>query len=148
MVLWRPLLMFRPGHIEFGHWWFELGDDRDAASESYGWWPQRMGEGWRRLFDLFLGVPGELNGRTMYPTGRNNQDVYHGWQDDVTEVFHPAVAANDQRTEQDIEACLRQFAVNYQGKWQWIFDWGQNCHSFQIAAMRHCRLERGPSVND
>ena len=28
------------GDDKYGHWWFEIGDIRDADSESYGWWPE------------------------------------------------------------------------------------------------------------
>ena len=116
-----------------GHWWFEIGEPDDAASESYGWWPQTQ----VRLQDVLLGVVGELN------NGLNShippRDPHHG--EIADEEFHPLVEKEDRRTDQEIENCLREFAANYSGKWQWLIGWGQNCHTFQRAAMRHCRLQ-------
>lgn len=148
LTLWGPLLTLRAGEIDYGHWWFELGDRRDPASESYGWWPGRtLRLGWRSLTDVLFGLPGELNGRTLYPAGRADRDPHHDDEDDtLDEAFYVAVAADDPRTDREIEDCLRQFALNYQGKWQWFFGWGKNCHTFQRAAMKHCRVKRGPST--
>src|SRR5437870_1691231 len=104
LTLWRilrPLLACRPGDIDCGHWWFEFGDPRSPTSESYGWWPSRWSDGWRLLWEILFGVPGDLNGRTLYPAGVNNRDPHHGEAADV--VFYPAVGANDNRTEAQIE---------------------------------------------
>jgi hypothetical protein len=143
--LWRilrPLLAFRPGEMDCGHWWFEFGNPRSRASESYGWWPTRWPGGWRLIWEILWGVPGQLNGTTLYPAGLNNRDPHHG--DDADEVYYAAVGPGDGRTDAEIQECLRRFARAYQGKWQWFFGLGQDCQSFQKAAMKHCRLLRGP----
>jgi hypothetical protein len=146
LKLWRvlrPLLAFRPEDIDCGHWWFEIGEARSSTSESYGWWPSRWPGGWRLLWEILFGVPGDLNGQTLYPTGVNTRDPHHG--DDADEVFNAAVL-NDPRADEEIVQCLRLFANAYRGKWQWFFGFGQHCQSFQMAAMKHCRLKRGPSL--
>jgi len=116
---------------KYGHWWFELN-----GTESYGWWPKYPVSG---TMETFLGVEGELNGITSF-VGRINRDPHHGEQAD--EEFHPSTDAGDNRTESEIMDCLRAFALSYAGKWQWFFGFGQNCHTFQSAAMRHCKLRR------
>src|SRR5712691_8020376 len=55
LTLWGPVLQFRLGDIDYGHWWFEIGDRRDPASESYGWWPKTLGRSWRLLRDTLIG---------------------------------------------------------------------------------------------
>ncbi len=140
----RPLLTCRPGDVDPGHWWFEIGDPRSPTSESYGWWPSRWPNGWRLLWDILCGVPGNLNGTILFPAGVHNRDPHHG--DAADEVFYPAVLLNDGRTDAQIELCLQTFANAYKGKWQWLFGFGQNCHTFQKAAMKHCRLKRDPIV--
>lgn len=132
---------------KFGHWWFEIGDPRDPSSESYGWWPKELGQGWRLLPRTMIGVPGELNGQTLYPTGRQDRDPHHDDSvDEIDDAFHAAVDPSDPRDDAQIMNCLRQFARSYAGKWQWCFGLGQNCHTFQKAAMKHCRLKRGPGA--
>ncbi|HEV3261201.1 MAG TPA: hypothetical protein VG013_30390 [Gemmataceae bacterium] len=131
---------------KYGHWWFEIGDRRDPSSESYGWWPQNLGTWVRLVWGTLSGVPGELNGQTLYPTGRADRDPHHDDEDDIDDVFHPKVAALDRRTDQEIHDCLRRFARTYTGKWQWTCGYGKNCRTFQTAAMKHCGLRRGPSA--
>jgi hypothetical protein len=115
------------GDDKYGHWWFEMGD------ESYGWWPKdHVG-----LKNTFFGTDGELNGQTNFD-GDPTQDPHHG--DDAEEQFHPTVDCSDPRTDEDIQACLRAFANSYSGSWSWPL--GQNCHSFQEAAMNHCLLSK------
>jgi len=67
------------------------------------------------------------------------RDPHHG-EEGVDEECFPLVADDDFRTDNDIANCLRDFAANYSGKWQWVLGWGQNCHTFQSAALSHCRL--------
>jgi hypothetical protein len=121
------------GDGKAGHWWFELGPADWSNSESYGWWPECQVSRVR----MFIGVKGLLN------DGLNRQlparDPHHGEIGD--EEFHPLVGDDDLRTDDEIAACLREFARNYSGRWQWFFGWGQNCHTFQRAALRHCGLK-------
>lgn len=113
---------------KYGHWWFEIG-----GTESYGWWPKYPVGAW----DTLLGVDGELNGTTTF-LGQATRDPHHG--DEADEEFHPIVDPNDTRSEIQIMDCLRKFAISYSGKWQWALGFGQNCHTFQEAAMTHCKL--------
>ncbi len=123
------------GDEKFGHWWFEIGDAIDSGSESYGWWPEHpVG-----LAAAIHGVPGELNGQTSF-RGTLTRDPHHG--DEAEEEFQPLVAASDPRTDDQIADCLRGFARSYAGEWRWAFGYGQNCHSFQGQAMRHCGLRK------
>ena len=116
-----------------GHWWFEIGPADTENSESYGWWPKNQVS----LVEIFTGVEGELN------DGLNSQlparDPHHGETGD--EEFHPLVRDDDLRADEEIANCLREFARNYSGRWQWLFGWGRNCHTFQRAALRHCGLQ-------
>ena len=112
---------------KYGHWWFEMGH------ESYGWWPKHPVGSWNTL----IGVAGELNGTTSF-NGRATRDPHHG--DEADEEFHPIVDSDDKRAESSIMDCLRKFALSYSGDWRWTFGLGQNCHTFQEAAMRHCKL--------
>jgi hypothetical protein len=115
-----------------GHWWFEIGDPATTDAESYGWYPKVP----LRPIDVFIGVPGELNDGLN--GARPARDPHHG--EEADEKFYPLVLDQDERTDEDIEDCLREFAMTYSGKWQWLLGWGQNCHTFQRAAFRHCRL--------
>lgn len=114
----------------YGHWWFEIEGD-----ESYGWYPsQPVG-----LIDTLLGTDGELNGQTEYP-GTKTEDPHHG--DSADEEFHPVTSDDDKRTDAQIQECLRNFSSSYSGEWRWTFGAGQNCHTFQEAAMKHCKLQK------
>ncbi len=122
---------------KYGHWWFEIGDPTDPNSESYGWWPL----GPVGPAGTFAGAQGELNGQTNF-RGRPTRDPHHG--DDADEEFHPLVPESDPRTDDEIADCLRSFARAYNGEWRWTFGKGQNCHTFQEQAMKHCRLRKRP----
>lgn len=113
---------------KYGHWWFEID-----GKESYGWWP-KAGVG---LKETFGGTDGELNGQSNFG-GTSTTDPHHG--DSAGEQFHPTVKADDPRTDEQIKQCLRNFANSYSGGWRWTFGAGQNCHTFQEAAMEHCGL--------
>jgi hypothetical protein len=118
------------GDDKYGHWWIEID-----GTESYGWWPKtHVG-----LRDTFGGTDGELNGQTTYH-GTPTRDPHHG--DDAEEEFHPVVCGDDTRTDEEIKNCLRAFARSYSGGWRWTFGAGQNCHTFQQAAMEHCKLQK------
>jgi len=120
---------------KYGHWWFEIEDD-----ESYGWYPKKWTVG---LKDTLLGTDGELNGQTEY-FGTMMLDPHHG--DSADEEFHPVTSADDKRTDAQIQECLRNFSSSYSGEWRWTFGAGQNCHTFQEAAMKHCRLQKPKKV--
>ena len=124
----------RPGASDkYGHWWIEIGDPMSVNLESYGWWPRdRVG-----LRDALAGVQGELNGQTSF-AGEPSRDPHHG--DVGGDTFHPFVLGSDSRSDSEIAECLREFARSYSGEWKWVIGWGQNCHSFQKEAFRHCRL--------
>ena len=115
---------------KYGHWWFEID-----GTESYGWWPK----GHVGLKSTLGGTDGELNGQSSFG-GTATQDPHHG--DASDEDFQPAVAGSDTRPDSEIKDCLRAFAKSYSGGWRWTFGAGQNCHTFQEAAMEHCKLER------
>ncbi len=119
----------------YGHWWFEIGSPSDPASESYGWWPKWPVD----VRGMFVGVDGELNGRTHFG-GSAVRDVHHG--DDADQQFHPVVPLWDSRSDEEIAQCLRDFAHSFRGEWRWTFGKGQNCHSFQESALLHCGLKR------
>jgi hypothetical protein len=132
------------GSDQYGHWWFEIHLPA-SLSESYGWWPaQRLGEGltgspaWQFLWALtrtLLGVEGDLNGVKSFG-GSPTLDAHHG--DPAEDQFHPLDAHG--RTDHEIAECLRKFAQAYNGRWRWTFGFGQNCHTFQKQALKHCRL--------
>lgn len=112
---------------DYGHWWFEFD-----GNESYGWYPTYD----PGLWDTFRGVPGELNGIAF--GGLATQDAHHG--DPCDYKFHPLVNLDDMRTESEIKDDIRNFAGAYSGEWRWTFGYGQNCRTFQKAAMKYCKL--------
>ncbi len=125
---------------KYGHWWFEIGDSLDPDSESYGWWPKYpVGPK-----GALAGVAGDLNGQASFG-GEPTVDPHHG--DDADEEFHPWVPESDLRPDDEIAACLRRFAQAYNGAWRWTFGSGQNCHTFQEQAMKHCGLRKKPPSN-
>ncbi len=129
---------------KYGHWWIEIGDPYDPASESYGWWPKQP----VTISKTLLGVDGELNATTQIdtpfrdPTGCTVRDPHHG--DSADEVFHPVVSVSDPRTDEQIAECIRSRAREYNGKWQWLLEGGQNCHTFQLALLDECQLLEPP----
>lgn len=132
--------------FDSGHWWFEIGEWTEMgweSSESYGWYPSEKSSGFlSRISSTLLGVAGALNGHAAHGGSANDAsgwtDACHG--DEVEEMFHPLVSVADTRPDFEIANCLRVFARNYKGIWQWRLGWGQNCHTFQGEALRHCDL--------
>lgn len=118
------------GDDKYGHWWMEID-----GTESYGWWPKTGVGPW----DTLSGIDGELNGQTTFG-GSSTRDPHHG--DTAEEFFVPVVPVGDSRTDAQIKDCLRGFARSYKGEWRWTFGAGQNCHTFQEAAMKHCGLSQ------
>ena len=113
---------------------FVRDSNSKTRSESYGWWPACPLDS---LFQCFKGVEGRLNNGLFRCTP--HRDPHHAEHSD--EEFSPIVPPQDNRTENEIADCLREFAIDYKGKWQWFLGWGRNCHNFQRAALQHCRLE-------
>ena len=128
----------------YGHWWLEFD------GESYGWWP-KDGVG---LSETLSGTPGELNGQSSFG-GTATRDPHHG--DSADETFHPKRRSGFLSlaklefgsgkgkdcgcvTEAEIKDSLRAFAKQYSGNWS--YPWGQNCHSFQKAALKSSCLKK------
>ena len=118
----------------YGHWWTEIGDMKGAypgswhAAESYGWWPA---EKLRTIGRTFKGVPGELN-------AGKQKDPHHGEDVSASQMFHPVMELDTAKadyveTRNKVIADVRKFSKGYSGKWNWVFGWGKNCHSFQQA---------------
>jgi hypothetical protein len=137
----RNGIALRP--LDYGHWWFEIGNPLSPAAESYGWWPQQpfSGKTLSTVAGTLTGVPGSLNGVPGFP-GTATRDPYHGTPAEVE--FHPCVGLLDPRTDPQIAQDLVTFASGYAavcgGRWRWTFGAGPNCRTFQKAAMRQCRL--------
>ena len=139
------LRVLNPGNQDkYGHWWIEFGDPYDPTSESYGWWPkQRVGVG-----ETLTGVEGELNATSRMDScfidesGLAFRDPHHG--DPADTHFHPLVPINDTRSDSEIADCIRQRARKFTGTWQWVFEAGQNCHTFQLELLRRCGLIEPP----
>ena len=104
----------------YGHWWVEVGD------ESYGWWPGRDP---LRLRDVFLGVPGVLNGLGISSDGTPTRDPNHGLVADYE--FHPVLVRS--RTDDELRSAVRTFAWGFSGEWRWAPHPTMNCRLFQLA---------------
>ena len=118
-----------PKYLErrYGHWWIEIDGTR-----SYGWWPRTRVSLWQ----TFFGVEGSLNRGGVRAGGSLDRDPHHG---EIAErQFHPMVVSG--ASADAVKTCLRRFAEDCRGAWQWFFGLGQNCHTFQRALMRHCQL--------
>ncbi len=92
------------------------------------------------FYKTFTGVPGVLNGNEYQK--RIEEDPYHQkWKEGETdEDYHPVIV--DCRTEEDIRNAIRNFALAYSGDWSWVFEFGNNCHTFQTRAMSELDLEK------
>jgi len=151
-VKWIELLKAKLGKKPspddpYGHWWIEFD------GEGYGWWPKNG----VTLIQTLTGVPGQLNGTDwMYAHGyaTSTRDGHYGDSGDIQ--FHPQrhifILFGTPKlkygpgagkhckcvTEGEVKDCLRKFVQTYSGSWS--YPWGQNCHSFQKAAMDACCL--------
>ncbi len=85
-------------------------------------------------------IRGILNGDELHKN--NEKDPYHEeWKKDKTdEDYHPVI--NDCRTREDIYQLVQNFALAYRGNWSWVFEFGNNCHTFQIKAMSELNLKK------
>lgn len=124
---------------KYGHYWIEILDGPNGNPiESYGWWPKyQVG-----LEETLKGVPGELNGITTFQ-GTATRDPKHGKKAD--KEFHP-VLTNDLSDEEVLKK-IHEFVQKYNGEWQWVLGWGQNCQTFQKALMKEIGL-REPNLLD
>lgn len=114
----------------FGHWWTEIGDLKGAypgkwtSAQSFGWWPARS----VKTSEVFKGVPGQLN------HGDAN-DPHHGEAVKPSQMFHPVMELDPTEdyaaVRSKVLSDVRTFAKGYNGKWNWVFGWGKNCHTFQ-----------------
>ena len=125
IVIKRNSISLTP--LNYGHWWVELGPD-----ESYGWWPSKPVS----LIETFLGVPGSLNDMGHHAGGSCSRDPHHNEKAEIE--FSPLIASS--MPVSDVIAKIRDFSQSYKGLWQWILEYGQNCHTFQIELMRDCKL--------
>jgi hypothetical protein len=90
----------------------------------------------RMVGQTFGGVEGELNGQTSF-SGTPNKDPHHG-DPGADEKFQPVI--HDCRTDVEIKQCIRDFAAAYSGEWSWKFEFGKNCHSFQLEMIDNCDI--------
>ena len=105
----------------YGHWWVEVDD-----VESYGWWPAGCP---LRIWDVFLGTVGVLNGIGVTNTGTLTRDPNHGTPGDYE--FHPVLIVS--RTDNEIRTSIREFASEFRGGWRWSTRPTMNCRLFQLA---------------
>jgi len=102
-----------------------------ANNSDAGFYGQAIGK-------TFKGVPGILNG-SEYRKSIEKDFHHEDWLDGKTdEDYHPVIV--DCRTKDEIHKAIRDFAFAYSGEWSWRFEFGKNCHSFQIDAMKKCKL--------
>lgn len=88
----------------------------------------------------FWGVPGILNGDEDHK--RHEKDPHAGdWRYGKTdEDYHPVIV--DCRDKEEIHQAIRDFAFAYSGDWSWRLEGGNNCHTFQVAAMKKLQLDK------
>ncbi len=103
-----------------------------------------VGQYGQAFYKTFTGVPGILNGDELGK--KDEKDPYHKkWLEGHTdEDYHPVIA--DCRTKEDITNAIRKFALAYSGDWSWVFEFGNNCHTFQIKAMSQLDLEKVKAI--
>lgn len=92
------------------------------------------------FYKTFRGVPGVLNGSEERRL--REKDPYHlSWREGKTdEDYHPVIV--DCRTDAEIQQAIRKFALSYSGDWSWRLEFGKNCHSFQVEAMKQLKLDK------
>jgi hypothetical protein len=132
-IILAKLKLARQPDDPFGHWWTEIGDLDGTdwePKESYGWWPAtrlKMGTAWKNIKEIFKGVPGKLN------AVGGNKDPDHGEKAETE--FHPVMEVDEDEeydsVRQKVTDHIRDFAKGYKGIWNWVFGFGQNCHTFQ-----------------
>jgi hypothetical protein len=134
-----------------GHWWIEVYLDQNGKPnpkgnkvESYGWYPTEkdlnpsdiLGIP-EKIWNVYNGVPGELNGQTAYG-GTATRDPHQGQFAD--EQFHPY--CNNGHSDEEILSDIRAFAESYTGIWSFP---GHSCHDFQESMMKYVGLDVGSS---
>jgi len=118
--------------IDVAHHWIEIG------TESYGWWPREE----VAQSVLWTGVPGELNGTTLYPgVGTPTRDPHHG-----DPARRHAVVVTTGSFPLDLAAAtaraadrIRAFARGYSDAYTWS-PWGTDCHEFVEDALADAGL--------
>lgn len=101
----------------------------------------------RKAFELrnsapvqtLLGVEGELNGVTNFG-GTPTQDPHAIDGDPGHEAY--AMVITDEEEITSIKRRMRRFVRRYSGNWSWRFEFGQNCHTFQVGMLRAADLHR------
>jgi hypothetical protein len=84
----------------------------------------------------FAGVPGILNGDETHK--KNERDPHHDdyeFEEEYSPVF------NDCTTFDDLAKKMRDFSFAYEGDWSWRFEFGRNCHTFQIAMIKELQIK-------
>lgn len=79
----------------------------------------------------FAGVPGILNGDEAHK--RSERDPHHD-DLDFEEEYSPVI--NDCTTYEELAKKIRDFSFAYEGEWSWRFEYGKNCHTFQIEMIK------------
>lgn len=97
----------------------------------------------RQIGDTFGGVDGELNAQYFGGKAKKrgdpiDRDPHHG-DSTANEVYQHII--KDCRSDKTIKDAIEQFANAYSGSWEWRFEYGQNCHSFQIDMVEAANLE-------
>ena len=88
------------------------------------------------IYKTFAGVPGILNGDEAHKNAK--RDPHHG--DACEEEYSPVF--NDCTIEDELWDKMSTFANGYSGEWSWRFEFGKNCHSFQIAMIKAIPIEK------
>jgi len=104
-----------------------------ANNSAPGFYGQAIGK-------TFIGVPGILNG-SEYRKSIEKDFHHEDWLDGKTdEDYHPVIV--DCRTKEELHKAIRDYAFAYSGNWSWRLEFGNNCHTFQIGAMKQLKLDK------
>lgn len=95
--------------------------------------------GQNSVVQTLRGVQGELNGVTSF-RGKPTRDPHDLAGDAGHESYE--VIVTDEEDDAKIKQALRRFARSYSGSWSWRFEFGQNCHTFQVGMLRAAELRR------
>lgn len=165
-ILWNA----GPNEDKYGHWWIVIDDesygwwpkdrfgprepppeppappaaDAGRAAHIQHMFASMIHRARLKLFNLrnsapvqtLLGVQGELNAAEF--GGTRTRDPHHG--DRGHDVYELVVT--DEEDDDDIKLNMRRFARAYSGSWSWRFEFGQNCHTFQIGLLAAAEVRR------
>jgi len=93
------------------------------------------------LVRTMRGVEGELNGQTSFG-GNATQDPHALMGDEGDSRYQPVLA--DCRSDAECKQAVRTFKDGFRQRtktWNWAFESGNHCHSFQIEMIRVCGFE-------